>query len=70
MCPGWCELAPYACFQDYPLSRLDGRGLERTKTLAWGDDVCDFRFNKGRRCTRSWASDIGVVRDRIDRGAI
>jgi hypothetical protein len=64
---GYPELAPYTCFHEYPLSRLDGRGLSRTKTLACGDDVCDFRFKKGRSCTQSWDSEIGVVRERIKR---
>ncbi len=33
---GYPELAPHACLQDYPLLRLDRRGLKRTGTLAWG----------------------------------
>lgn len=67
---GYPELAPYACFQDYPLSRLDGRGLKRTKTLAWGDEVCDFRFKKGHISVQSWKSEINTVRERIKRGVI
>jgi hypothetical protein len=64
---GYLELAPYTCFHEYPLSRLDGRGLSRTKTLAWGDDVCDFRFKKGRSCTQFWDGEIDMVRERIRR---
>lgn len=67
---GYPELAPYACFQDYPLLRIDGRGLKRTRTLAWGDRVCDFRFKKGHISTQSWGSEINIVRERIKRGII
>jgi len=42
------ELAPYLCLSDYVLSKAMNRGLVRSKTLAEGADVCDFRFKKGR----------------------
>jgi hypothetical protein len=42
------ELTPYMCLSDYILSDAFARGLVRYKTLAEGDDVCDFRFKKGR----------------------
>jgi hypothetical protein len=32
------------CNQDFALAKLWGGELHRTKTLAAGDDHCDFRF--------------------------
>ena len=40
------ELASYLCKLDYLLVDLVGVKLTRTKTLAGGDDCCDFRFNR------------------------
>jgi len=42
------ELMPYICIQDFIVSKLEGTGLRRTKTLAKGDDCCNFRYRKGR----------------------
>jgi len=42
------ELAPYLCLSDYVVSSAFDRGLVRYKTLAEGDEVCDFRYKKGR----------------------
>jgi len=42
------ELAPYLCLSDYVVSEVFDRGLVRSKTLAEGADVCDFRYKKGR----------------------
>lgn len=42
------ELLPYLCVQDFIISKLEGTGLQRTKTLAKGDDCCNFRYRKGR----------------------
>ena len=42
-CP---ELAKYLCSLDYMLVDMMGIKLERTKTLAQGDELCDFRFIK------------------------
>jgi hypothetical protein len=41
------EIAPYLCALDHLSSEMLGWGLTRTKTLAEGGDVCDFRFKKG-----------------------
>ena len=43
------ELAPYLCLSDYVVSEAFERGLVRYKTLAEGNEVCDFRFKKGRQ---------------------
>ena len=37
------ELTPYMCLMDCIVFRASGKGLHRTKTLAQGDDRCDFR---------------------------
>ena len=41
------ELAPYICATDKVASELLGWGLQRTTTLAYGKNKCDFRFKKG-----------------------
>jgi hypothetical protein len=42
------ELIPHLCVLDFIVSKREGTGLQRTKTLAQGDDCCDFRYMKGR----------------------
>jgi hypothetical protein len=42
------DLAPSQCVQDFYLSELQGTGLARTRTLVHGDDLCDFRYRRGR----------------------
>jgi hypothetical protein len=44
---GTPELARYICPMDILYSQHFGWGLHRTRTLAAGDDRCDFRFKKG-----------------------
>lgn len=41
------ELRQYVCAVDKVASEMLGWGLRRTKTLADGDEKCDFRFKKG-----------------------
>lgn len=43
------ELSPYLCLMDCIVFRASGQGLHRTKTLAEGDDRCDFRINLSSR---------------------
>lgn len=64
------EIAPYLCLYDFPASRAYGTGLTRTKTLANGDDKCDFRFKKGRNVTQSWSTEIEIIRERVRAGKI
>jgi hypothetical protein len=59
------ELAPYLCLNDFLKSAAIGSGLRRTKTLAQGDEVCDFRYKKGRPVTQNWASEIDRIRKRM-----
>lgn len=40
------EFTVYQCKLDFPMSNMLGWGLVRTKTIAEGHGVCDFRFNK------------------------
>lgn len=48
------ELCPYICDLDYVLMNSLGAGLQRTKTLAWGCDRCDFRISKNGDTTAPW----------------
>jgi hypothetical protein len=43
------ELAPYLCRLDYPMCAAMRMGLIRTKTLALGDEKCNFRFCRDRQ---------------------
>jgi hypothetical protein len=43
------KLSRYMCLSDYVVSKAFNRGLVRYKTIAEGDDRCDFRFKKGRK---------------------
>ena len=40
------DFLPYICKTDYVFNELFGYELIRTKTIAQGDDLCDFRFKK------------------------
>lgn len=48
------ELGPYLCDLDYVMFGAMGIGLRRTKTLAWGCDLCDFRFSRDGVVPASW----------------
>lgn len=43
---GCSEYALYLCRLDFMTSEMMGIQLRRTKTLAQGDDRCDFRFSR------------------------
>ena len=64
------EVAPYVCLNDFIRSRAYGTGLRRTKTIAQGDDVCNFRYKKGRPVTQNWYTEIPIIRDRIKAGSL
>lgn len=40
------ELAPYLCWLDVPMCRVERVALMRTETLAKGDPRCNFRFSR------------------------
>lgn len=52
------DMAPYFCLVDFPEHKLMGTGLARTKTLAQGDGICNFRYKKGRAVTQDWSTEI------------
>lgn len=56
------SIAPYFCLLDFPEHKLMGTGLRRTKTLAQGDDICNFRFQKGRAVTQDWSTEVPKFR--------
>ncbi len=50
------ELVPYLCEFDYIAAEAMGVGLQRSKTLAWGCDRCDFRLTKDGGTSAPWPS--------------
>lgn len=52
------EIAPYVCLNDFLRSKTLNTGLHRTKTLAQGDDMCNFRYKKGREVTQGWETEV------------
>ena len=57
------EVAPYVCLNDFIRSRTYGTGLRRSKTIAQGDNICNFRYKKGRRVTQDWKTEIQTIRE-------
>ncbi len=47
-------LCPYLCDLDWVTAEVIGYGFQRTKTLAWGCDRCDFRMSKDGTTTAPW----------------
>ncbi len=56
------DLVPFICLLDLLESNVFGLGLARTKTLADGDNVCNFRFKRGRATERNWDTEIDRIR--------
>lgn len=56
------ELAPYVCLNDFPRSKVLGTGLQRTKTIANGDGLCDFRYRQNRPVKQDWSTEIAKIR--------
>ena len=52
------ELCPYLCDIDYVMFEAIGVGLQRTKTLAWGCDRCDFRLSKHGTTSAPWPPEF------------
>jgi len=48
------EFLPYYCYLDFVTHRTIGWGFTRTKTLAEGDERCDFRNKKGGETKKGW----------------
>ncbi|MCF7791824.1 MAG: L-2-amino-thiazoline-4-carboxylic acid hydrolase [Victivallales bacterium] len=64
------ELAPFVCTNDFLKSKKLNTGLYRTKTIAMGDEFCNFRFKKGRKVTQSWDTEIEKIREHIKKGKL
>jgi len=56
------EIAPYICPTDFDRSRIYGTGLQRTKTIARGDGICNFRFKKNRPVVQNWSTELALIR--------
>ncbi|MDQ7825235.1 MAG: L-2-amino-thiazoline-4-carboxylic acid hydrolase [Candidatus Eremiobacteraeota bacterium] len=52
------EVMPYFCCLDFPRSIALGTGLEREKSLGFGDTSCIFRYRKGREVTQNWDTEM------------
>ena len=52
------ELTPYICDLEYVTIKAMGFGVQRTKTLAWGCDRCDFRFSKHGVTSAPWPPEF------------
>jgi len=48
------EIAPYVCLCDYARMRAVGVEFKRTKTIANGAELCDFRFIRNYQTPRGW----------------
>lgn len=51
------EITKYLCMMDYYTFEMQGAVLDRTKTLGYGDDECNFHL-----MSRARAEEIGFVR--------
>ena len=54
---GVSDLVRYMCKMDYPAYELKGVVLDRTKTLGYGDECCNFHV-----MTKEKAAAVGYVR--------
>lgn len=54
------ELVPYLCLTDWAKWELLGVSVERTKTLANGHDVCDFRYCREGKCPSGWPPESNI----------
>jgi hypothetical protein len=52
------QLAPFFCLLDFPEARQLNSGFFRTKTLAQGDDLCNFRYKKGKEVVQNWDTEV------------
>ncbi len=48
------KYTPFACLGDYPMFGSLGVHMHRTKTLAHGEEVCNYRFYSDREPLRGW----------------
>lgn len=55
------ELAKYVCANDFIKSRNYGTGLVRSKTIARGDGICNFRYKKDGPVLQNWQSEVALI---------
>jgi len=48
------DFLPFYCYLDFVTHRTIGWGFFKTKTLAEGDERCDFRWKKGGETQKVW----------------
>ena len=61
------ELAPFVCMIDFPDSMYHNTGLERLKAIGYGDEICNFRYKKGREVRQTRYSEISLIQARMSR---
>jgi hypothetical protein len=59
------QLAPLFCLLDFPEARQIESGFFRTKTLAQGDDLCNFRYKKGKKVVQNWDTEAKSISKKI-----
>ena len=52
------EVTPSICATDFSRSKAYGTGLERFKTLARNQGVCNFRYKKDGAVTQDWTTEM------------
>ena len=52
------QLAPFFCLLDFPEAKQLNSGFFRTKTLAQGNDICNFRYKKGKEVVQNWDTEV------------
>ncbi|MFC1885110.1 L-2-amino-thiazoline-4-carboxylic acid hydrolase [Thermodesulfobacteriota bacterium] len=55
------QLAPFFCLLDFPEARQLDSGFFRTKTLAQGNDICNFRYKKGKEVAQNWDTELEKI---------
>ncbi len=55
------QLAPFFCLLDFPEAKQLNSGFFRTKTLALGDDICNFRHKKGKEVVQNWDTEVEKI---------
>jgi hypothetical protein len=55
------QLAPFFCLLDFPEAKQLNSGFFRTKTLAQGDEICNFRYKKGKEVVQNWDTEVEKI---------
>ncbi len=55
------EFVPYLCLTDWAKWKLLGVSVDRTKTIANGHEVCDFRYCREKKeCPSGWPPESNI----------